>query len=363
MKKLFSMILALCLLMAAVPALAEDFGGLWHLTLEDVDLGWMQFDEDGTATAYIVGSGDLSGSWSSTAETVTATLDGQTVVFSWDGTMLFSRDLMIPVVREQGRVSADIASAYFNDQEFEVPEGMTREEVTAICDAFKTEFARLSAEQAAAAQQGAADAGYTVDILSENFYVMESYSGYRAIWLAQVMNLNPVPVAIRGGTMTVLDAEGNQVGKADYLYDHGSDYLEPGETVFLSMKADIPENVEVTYTRELEVSDRTYRKDITLTVSDSDFSFGEGEYSRSYMWTTVTNNTENPASVNVSFALKDAEGTVWWLDEDSLYRCALCPGSSIIMNESIDDGFIKLMQEKGVQITAIETYSWAEIED
>ena len=47
MKKLFAILLALGLLLSALPALAEDFSGMWYLNLTDVDLGYFQFNEDG----------------------------------------------------------------------------------------------------------------------------------------------------------------------------------------------------------------------------------------------------------------------------------------------------------------------------
>ena len=193
--------------------------------------------------------------------------------------------------------------------------------------------------------------------------VIESYSGYRAVWLAKVMNMNQNPVYIRSGSLQVKDAEGNLVGSATYLSNRGSYYLEPGETTFVSMEADIPENIEVTCERALEVSPNPYRKDFALTAADSDFTFGEGDYATSWMQTTVTNQTENPATPQVIFCLEDAEGTPWLVEETSLYRHELTSGSSLIMKQNLDDRFVKMLKEKGVEITTIEAYAWCEIED
>ena len=125
MKKIFAMILALCLLLAAVPALAEDFTGLWNLVLADVNLGWFQFNEDGTLSADLVGVGETTGTWTSTEDSVTVTIQGDSTVMAWDGTMLYSDDLMIPVVRDAGLVSSDVISAVANEEEYELPEGIT----------------------------------------------------------------------------------------------------------------------------------------------------------------------------------------------------------------------------------------------
>lgn len=363
MKKIFAMLLALCLLLSVVPVLAEDFSGLWHMVVAEVDLGFLQLNGDGTVNADLVGVGEVGGTWSAEGDTVTISLEGEALIFTWDGTMLYNPELMFPVIREEGRVPSDIISAYFSGEEYELPEGMTKEEVETIGKNFYAEYQRLMAEKAAAEAAASAAAGNTVDIISENHYVVESYNGYRAVWLAKVINMNQNPVYIRDGSLQVKDAEGNLVGSATYLSNRGSYYLEPGETTFVSMEADIPENIEVTCERALEVSPDPYRKDFALTAADSGFTFGEGDYATSWMQTTVTNQTENPATPQVIFCLEDAEGTPWLVEETSLYRHELTPGSSMIMKQNLDDNFVKLIKEKGIEITAIEAYAWCEIDD
>ncbi len=363
MRKIFAILLALCLLLSVVPVLAEDFSGLWHMVVAEVDLGFLQLNEDGTVNADLVGLGEVGGTWSAEGDVVTITLDGDALAFTWDGTMLFSPELMFPVIREEGRVSGDLISAYFNGEEYEPPEGMTKEDVETVGKNFQAEYQRLMVERAAAEAAASAAAGNTVDIIAENHYVIESYNGYRAVWLAKVINMSQKPVYIRNGSLQVKDAEGNVVGTATYLSSRGSYYLEPGEITFVSMEADIPENIEVTCERTLDVSPDPYRKDITLPAADSDFTFGEGDYATSWMQTTVTNPTENPLSPEVIFCLADAEGTPWLVEEASLYRHQLTPGSSLIMKENLDDRFVKMIKEKGIEITTIEAYAWYEIED
>ena len=363
MKKIFALLLALCLLLSVVPVLAEDFSGLWHVVLAEVDLGSFRLNEDGTVHANLIGTGEVDGTWSADGDTVTISLEGEALDFAWDGTMLFSPELMFPVIREEGRVPNEIISAYFNGEEYELPEGMTKEDVETVGKNFYAEYQRLLAEKAAADAEASAAAGNTVDIIAETHYVVESYNGYRTVWLAKVINMNQTPVYIRSGSLQVKDAEGNLVGSATYLSNRGSYYLEPGETTFVSMEADIPENIEVTCERALEVSPNPYRKDFALTAADSDFTFGEGDYATSWMQTTVTNQTENPATPQVIFCLEDAEGTPWLVEETSLYRHELTSGSALIMKQNLDDRFVKMLNEKGVEITTIEAYAWCEIED
>ena len=365
MKKVFAILLALGLLLSALPALAEDFSGMWYLNLTDVDLGYFQLNEDGTMTGDVIGAGAIEGTWSSTDASVTLVVDGDPLVFSWDGTMLYSADLLIPVIREQGSVPASVIQALENDETPELPEGMTLEQAQAVYEAFEAEFERLQNIAIEAEQQArlAESAEYKVDILAENFYVMEEYSSLRGYWLAKVINMNSVPVYLRDGALKVLDAEGNQVGEATYLSSTGSRYLEPGEISFVSMRTDIEgDGANLTYNASIETTIRSYVTDAALPLADADFEPLDPD-STSYMRTTVTNDTDKPVSVNAVFALEDAEGTPWLISDEEVYNHELTPGSSLILKSSVYTSFAEFIQEKGIEITTIETYAWYEIRD
>ena len=365
MKKVFAILLALGLLLSALPALAEDFSGMWYLNLTDVDLGYFQLNEDGTMTGDVIGAGAIEGTWSSTDASVTLVVDGDPLVFFWDGTMLYSADLLIPVIREQGSVPASVIQALENDETPELPEGMTLEQAQAVYEAFEAEFERLQNIAIEAEQQArlAESAEYKVDILAENFYVMEEYSSLRGYWLAKVINMNSVPVYLRDGALKVLDAEGNQVGEATYLSSTGSRYLEPGEISFVSMRTDIEgDGANLTYNASIETTIRSYVTDAALPLADADFEPLDPD-STSYMRTTVTNDTDKPVSVNAVFALEDAEGTPWLISDEEVYNHELTPGSSLILKSSVYTSFAEFIQEKGIEITTIETYAWYEIRD
>ena len=365
MKKLFAILLALGLLLSALPALAEDFSGMWYLNLADVDLGFFQLNEDGTMTGDVIGTGAIEGTWSSTDASVTLVVDDDPLVLAWDGAMLYSAELLIPVIREQGRMPSSIITAIANDETPELPEGMTEEEAQTIYDTFQAEFKRLQEVALEARQQArlAESAEYKVDILAENFYVMEEYSSLRGYWLAKVINMNSVPVYLRDGALKVLDAEGNQVGEATYLSTTGSRYLEPGEISFVSMRADIEgDGADLTYDASIETTIRSYVTDAALPLADAGFEPFDPD-STSYMRTTVTNDTDKPVSVNAVFALEDAEGTPWLISDEKVYNHELTPGSSLILKSSVYTSFAEFIQEKGIEITTIETYAWYEIWD
>ena len=128
MKKLTAILLALCLLLAAVPALGEDFSGTWYMVLADVTAGHFELNADGTATAEMPGQEEtFTGSWTADDASVTITIDGSPLTFAWDGEKLFSDKLPIPVVREAGRVPMDLIQKYMGGEEYELPEGMDEE--------------------------------------------------------------------------------------------------------------------------------------------------------------------------------------------------------------------------------------------
>ena len=362
MKKFFAILLALCLLLAALPALAEDFSGMWYLVLTDVDLGYFQLNEDGSLEGDIVGTGALTGTWSATDASVTLTVDDEPLTLAWDGAMLYSSDLLIPVIREQGRVPSAVITAIGNGDMTDLPEGMTEEEATEIFENFKAEYMRLQ-ELALAARRQDDSGEYKVDILAENFYVMEEYGYLHAYWLAKVINMNSVPVYIRDGNLKVLDAEGNKVGEVTYLSSTGSRYLEPGEISFVSMWTEISgDGANVTYDAYLEVSPNSYIKDAALSPADADFEPLDPD-TTTYMYTTVTNDTDNPVTVNAVFALEDAEGTPWLVSNEGIFLAQLTPGSSIIMKDTVYTTFAEFLREKGIEITTIETYAWYETRD
>ncbi len=366
MKKLFAILLALGLLFSALPALAEDFSGMWYLNLTDVDLGYFQLNEDGTMAGDVTGTGPIEGTWSSTDASVTlVVVDDDPLVLAWDGATLYSAKLPIPVIREQGSVPASVIQALENGKTPELPEGMTEEQVQAVYEAFESEFERLQEVALEARQQArlAESAEYKVDILAENFYVMEEYSSLRGYWLAKVINMNSVPVYLRDGALKVLDAEGNQVGEATYLSTTGSRYLEPGEISFVSMRADIEgDGADLTYDASIETTIRSYITDAALPLADADFEPLDPD-STSYMRTTVTNDTDKPVSVNAVFALEDADGTPWLISDEEVYNHELTPGSSLILKSSVYTSFAEFIRQKGIAITTIETYAWYEIWD
>ena len=104
MKKLFSLVLVVCMACMMIPAVAEDsIAGEWYASLGGVTMT-MNLAEDGTAAITMPGSEDAAaGSWVLDGEKITVTIedspaegtyaDGTITLGDEDMTMVFTREL------------------------------------------------------------------------------------------------------------------------------------------------------------------------------------------------------------------------------------------------------------------------------
>ena len=365
MKKLTAMLLALCMLLAAVPALGEDASGNWYMTLADVSLGYITLNTDGTAALGLPGQDEITGTWTQEEGKVTVTAEGQSLDFAFDGTSLTSEMFPLSITREEGKVSMDLMSKMMNSEEYELPEGMTETDMMMIAVNFMTEYAQLMETVGGMAGEtgtGTAEPAeeVKVDVLKEGFRVNESYSGFRATYIAKIQNNTSAPLYVTDGSMVLKDAAGNVVGEAKYMSSRGSRYLEPGEISFVSLEADLEENIEVTYETNIEVKRDGYFTDKAVTVTDPAYVAPEG-YEGAYMKAAVVNDTDAPlASINAVFVLEDAEGNLLALEDEALYRHELGTNSTLILWTSIDSRASEYFAANGIEPAAVEAYAWVE---
>ena len=108
MKKITALLLVLCMLLAAVPALGEGPSGNWYMTLADVSLGYILLNEDGTANLNIASQTEITGTWTVDGDSVTITAEGEPLTFAYDGTSLKSDAFPLSLSREDGRLSMDM---------------------------------------------------------------------------------------------------------------------------------------------------------------------------------------------------------------------------------------------------------------
>lgn len=378
MKKLTAMLLALCMLLAVVPALGEDVSGMWYMTLADVTLGYIQLNEDGTANVNIASQVEASGTWTAEGDTVTITADGDALDFAYDGTTLTSDKFPLALGREEGKLPMDLIVKMMNGEEYELPEGMTEADLMAVALGFVAEYSKLmeqvNASENTGAGEGETPAGsaaeeapaenLSVTILKGTFKVAESYSGFRGTYIAKVQNDTASPLWLTGGTLLVKDADGNQVGQAERLYTCGSKYLEPGETSFISMQADLEADGDYSYEATIESEAKSYyNTDKAVTVTDPAYVAPQ-DYDSGYMKVTVINDTDAPLPyIEAVFVLEDADGNLLQLSTEALYRHELGVNSSITLVTSVDSKVQDFCKANGIEPVAVEAFAWVENRD
>ena len=371
MKKLTAMLLALCMLLAVLPALADSAAGNWYMTLADVTAGYIQLAEDGTATVSIASQEASVGTWTEGDGVVTITINGAGLDFAYDGTTLVNDMFPLPLSREEGKLSMDLISKMMSGEEYTLPDGMTEEDMTAIAINFLAEYTKIM--ESASGSESTGTAGGTEEpaaaaekpeltILKEDFRVIESYSRFDDTYIAKVQNNTDAPLFLTGGSLKVMDESGNVVAEETYLGTSGSKYLEPGEISFVSMRGDLDENIPVTWEAHIEAEKESYRDtDIIVKAENAEFRKKEGEYGDDYMAVTVTNETDQPlARIEAVLVLEDAEGGLLALNTESLYYNELGAGSTITLVSPVSSKVMEYCQANGIEPAAVEAFAWVE---
>lgn len=385
MKKWIAMLLMVCLLAAAVPALGEeDYTGNWYMTVADVSLASMTLNADGSVEFNMAEQGTMNGTWTTGEGKITVTIDGDGLDFTYeDGKLTAAGFFPVPFVREEGKINSELIGKMMSGEAYDIPEGMTEEEMMAIAMNSMAEYQAILAEQAGddttetttettvetpvadAGEPVTEDAPLVVSILNENFLVYQVYGGLKGYYYAKIQNNTETPYFVNGGTFVLTDADGNAVGEElKYPNSRGSRYLEPGEISFISFRVDIPEDLEnPNYYVVIKAEKDTYSsKDYAVTVSSTEI--GTDRYGNPAMKAEITNTTDEfLPGINVIIAMEDAEGKVIWLREESLYNYELGPNSTIKLTGSIDSDALEYFTSAGIVPTTVEAYAYVEIND
>lgn len=385
MKKWIAMLLMVCLLAAAVPALGEeDYTGNWYMTVADVSLASMTLNADGSVEFNMAEQGTMNGTWTTGEGKITVTIDGDGLDFTYeDGKLTAAGFFPVPFVREEGKINSELIGKMMSGEAYDIPEGMTEEEMMEIAKNFVAEYQAILAEQAGddttetttettvetpvadAGEPVTEDAPLVVSILNENFLVYQVYGGLKGYYYAKIQNNTETPYFVNGGTFVLTDADGNAVGEElKYPNSRGSRYLEPGEISFISFRVDIPEDLEnPNYYVVIKAEKDTYSsKDYAVTVSSTEI--GTDRYGNPAMKAEITNTTDEfLPGINVIIAMEDAEGKVIWMREESLYNYELGPNSTIKLTGSIDSDALEYFTSAGIVPTTVEAYAYVEIND
>ncbi len=384
MKKLTALLLALCMLLAVVPALGEDFSGTWYMVLEDVTVGTFEMNADGTFSMTVQASDEATtaeGTWEATDAGVTLTVNGDPAEAIYDaeaGTLTIA-ELPIPMQREKGKYEVQLMMDVLDvskANEVELPEGVTYLDAATTALAFVMKLNELKGalggtgtetgtgtEDGGAPDATEAPAGGTgVDILAENFVVTESYSGYDGTYIAKVQNNTGSPLWLTGGSLVVKDASGNLVGTREYLSTCGSKYLEPGEISIATMQVELEADGEYTYEKVIKAEAKSWSgPDAAVTVTDP--AYVEGKYDSKLLQATVTNDTEqNLPDVEIAFLLSDENGLPLALVTNTLYNTELCPNSSLVVKSNVYTKVAEYFAAKSI-IPAVEAFAWVEYDN
>jgi len=391
MKKFIALMLVLCMALAAIPALAEtDFTGTWYLITMGQTAGTFELKADGTCAATLYATGEeqkMEGTWSADGDVVTITAQEQDLPMTFDGTDLILGEAaltafggssipegmdismfsaLIKFSREPGKITTAELNAYNNDGT--IPEGKTKEDMDAAVAEIQEMIMSLLGGMGV--DLSGADVGQTtqeaappLSVLEDNFYVWKSYGDQlEGCYIAKVANENDVPLYISDAILVLKDADGNEVGRTEYLGRSGSRYLEPGEASFISIRADVAEGSTVaTYEGSFVTSSNSYGKDTQIEASNPELRVKEGYWTTYYAAATITNTSDAPLSqASVVIALKDSEGKLLDLATAGLYQNELAAGSTITLVDIIDSSTVDYCTENNIQLGTVEAFGWVE---
>lgn len=386
MKKLFSLILALCMVLTAVSSLAEgDFTGTWYMNMIGLCAGSFDINADGTFSVTVEtneGTQTREGTWKQDENAVILTYDEQDLPMTWDGESI-SLDMqalfdlapdatgmnlsgldasvissLFQVSREPAKIKPADYVAYQADGT--LPEGVTGEEMESVTNSVLGLMNMMmgSVSTDVSSEQVLADA---IDVLEEAFVIHENYGTQGGTFLAKVKNKTEEPVYLSGVTMTLKDADGNEVGKSEYPSTLGSRYLEPGEETYLSITADINEGAAVAaHEISFEAYSITWQSpDTILEVTDPELRINTfGTYS---VAGTVTNAGEaNLGNLSATFAVRDAEGRLMDIVSAGLYGAEIPAGNSVILVNSLDYSLSEYYSENGIVPASVDALATVE---
>lgn len=200
----------------------------------------------------------------------------------------------------------------------------------------------------------------------ENFHYISGYWNYGYAY-AKVENIGDKPIKVNAGVLEMYDAEGEVITSTDWAQSYAT-YLQPGEYTYVSMYEDLEEGAEVPedYMMTLTGKSDTSKTALRLPVETKlELGVADGWWEYDYMFATVTNNTDEPLySIEVVFALLDAEGNILNIESKQLYNeLALMPGSSMIVRKEISSSFMDYFEAKGIVPASVDALAYVLIDN
>ena len=359
MKKLTALLLALCMLLAAVPALGEDLSGSWYIVLEDVNIGQFDLKADGTAAMHMAaGEKELNyeGTWESRENGVAVTFEGETLEMAYDAeTDTISSSLFpVPVQREQGKYDVQLIMDVINGKEVELPEGVEQADVLTVAAKF------MASAMALSSTQSGTDGGSTGTDDGDSTGTDDGGAAPDETKNAPAGGTGPL--WLTSGSLAVKDASGNLVATRDYLSTCASKYLEPGEISAITISVDLEQAGEYSYEANIKAEESSYLgTDVNVPAADP--AFADGKYDSKVCRVTIANEADsNMTGLNVAYLLSDGNGLPVALFTEALYNHELGPKSTIVMVSSLYSRLVDYLKANSITPT-VEAFAWVENDD
>ncbi len=208
-----------------------------------------------------------------------------------------------------------------------------------------------------------------LDVVQENFYVIDDYDLY-AYAFAKVENIGNKDIQVSNILLEIFDEEGDALTSTDWGYVFG-ECLAPGEYCYIKIYDYFDDSI----------NDPAMVDDYLLTVSGKSTTEKRtvwlettGEYKenvRMDYWTynlmcgTVKNNTDQDLyGIVIVMVLFDEDGNILFLDGEYLGdNCALNAGSSISVRIPVYDSFVDYFEKNNLVPASVDVVAYAYVEE
>ena len=387
MRKILSLMLVLCLALAAFPAAAEDLAGEWNLLILGLQAGTGTLNADGTLHMVmdIEESSESDGTWVLEGDTLTLTFDGQSQVLTRVEDQFVNDAMYMTLSREPAKITYNMFADYTTNGT--LPENVTVEEMTAALQSIMTIMmasgsepsdpvvdgsASVADEAAPAAVEsapGEEDINSSLIVTEKSFVARENYSGDPDYYLFLVVHNNSEsPLYINKATASLQDAEDNEIGSAKYLYGSASRYLEPQETSVVSLRFEMNGSAapdRYSYTVESKVPESWNKPDHEIPVRTAELASDlkeAGSYENVLQAKIeLVNPDETPVSdPRTAVVLRSKDGKILELYTYSLYNLAIGADSSIFLTLPFGSPVQDYCIKNGLTPAGVEVYAWYE---
>lgn len=387
MRKILSLMLVLCLALAAFPAVAEDLAGEWNLLILGLQAGTGTLNADGTLHMVmdIEESSESDGTWVLEGDTLTLTFDGQSQVLTRVEDQFVNDAMYMTLSREPAKITYNMFVDYTTNGT--LPENVTAEEMTAALQSIMTIMmasgsepsdpvvdgsASVADEAAPAAVEsapGEEDINSSLIVTEKSFVARENYSGDPDYYLFLVVHNNSEsPLYINKATASLQDAEDNEIGSAKYLYGSASRYLEPQETSVVSLRFEMNGSAapdRYSYTVESKVPESWNKPDHEIPVRTAELASDlkeAGSYENVLQAKIeLVNPDETPVSdPRTAVVLRSEDGKILELYTYSLYNLAIGADSSIFLTLPFGSPVQDYCIKNSLTPAGVEVYAWYE---